>query len=135
MRPAAVSLLVAGILAAAELDLPAARQVTPDTQRLVEPSLVAQDLPGPVHEGAEVNGFATQDQRLVVHDYGQAQGQVGLAAPGRPAVAGDVSRGLVHGERTSRAWNAKEFRQVRCAPPRPFPFDFQRPLVRIAAQQ
>ena len=40
-----------------------------------------------------------------------------------------------HGERTSRAWNAKEFRQVRCAPPRPFPFDFQRPLVRIAAQQ
>jgi hypothetical protein len=58
VRPAPVGLLVAGVLAAAQFDLPAAGQVAPDALRLIEAADVAQDLPGTVLDGAQVDGLA-----------------------------------------------------------------------------
>jgi len=92
--------------------------------------------------GLQLNGNAAQAGtalRLVPATFGQA-GSAFLTTPVNPNATFESQFQFLlhngsHGERTSRAWNAKEFRQVRCAPPRPFPFDFQRPLVRIAAQQ
>lgn len=85
-------LLVAKVLVASELDVPAVGRPQQRRRRAVEPVARAIDLDRALGETTEIGVLAAQDQGAPMRREGEPQAKVGLAARGLSAVQQDIGR-------------------------------------------